>query len=193
MRSIRWNEVPEARQAGGPREAFRPGSPDTASVDVVLFFQWPEWGADLPALWHQPTDFLSLEAGASTATDLTTLEERSHRPRKVRQPTWTAKIGRSVFSRYASSIRAGAKISWWYCCGEKSVQLPLRWWGASWWISSGAGRCTSHQSRPCCGEHDGNCEIGHGPFASLNTGESRSPAIWWRSTRRRFACVAASF
>jgi putative transposase len=32
------------------------------SVDVVLFFQWPQRAADLSALWHKPTDFLSLEA-----------------------------------------------------------------------------------------------------------------------------------
>src|SRR5260370_42182552 len=30
--------------------------------------------------------------------DLTTLEERSHRPRQVRQPTWTAELAERVLS-----------------------------------------------------------------------------------------------
>jgi len=39
--------------------------------------------------------------------DLTTLEERSHRPHKVRRPTWTAELGERVLSLRKQSPRWG--------------------------------------------------------------------------------------
>ena len=63
--------------------------------DEVLFLQWPERLADLPTLWHQSADVLSRRFDRH---DLTTLEARSHRPRKVRQPTWTVELAERVLS-----------------------------------------------------------------------------------------------
>jgi putative transposase len=49
----------------------------------------------LPSLWHEPAD-LCRWLRRFDHHDLSTLEERSHRPRNTRQPTWTATLAERV-------------------------------------------------------------------------------------------------
>ena len=43
--------------------------------------------------------------------DLSRLESRSRRPRRVRQPTWSAALERAVLQMRRAPIRAGARTS----------------------------------------------------------------------------------
>jgi hypothetical protein len=51
----------------------------------------------LVGTWHQPADFLSLEAALRPPRS-GTLEARSHRPRQVCQPTWTSALAEQVLA-----------------------------------------------------------------------------------------------
>jgi hypothetical protein len=61
--------------------------------------------------------------------DLTSLEERSHRPRQCGQPTWAFSLEEKVLG-LRCSFRGGAKTSWRYFCGARSWQYQRRWWAA---------------------------------------------------------------
>jgi len=87
--------------------------------------------------------------------DLTTLEEHSHRPRKVRQPTWTAKLAERVsratqqYPRWGKDkpvvlLRREECIGFHFDVGRILVDLKRR------------GALHEPPNRPCCGAHDGN-------------------------------------
>lgn len=63
-------------------------------MDVVLFLQRAERGTHLPAFQHQPTDLLPLEA-------------RSHRPHRVRRPTWSAAAAERLLALRRENPRWG--------------------------------------------------------------------------------------
>src|SRR6202051_452875 len=97
MRAIRWDEVPEARQLASLGE--RRGRPAQARLQWMLFYFFNgrnasrtcrRFGISRQTFYRWKRRF--------DRHDLTTLEARSHRPRKVRQPTWTVELAERVLS-----------------------------------------------------------------------------------------------
>lgn len=97
MRTIRWDELPEARQrAGLGRNLGRAGQ---IRLRWMLFYFFNgrnarrtcrHFGISRQTFYRWKRRF--------DRHDLTTLEERSHRPRQVRQPTWTPQLARHVLA-----------------------------------------------------------------------------------------------
>src|SRR6266481_7402443 len=108
--------------------------------------------------------------------DLRTLEERSHRPRSVRQPTWAPALAERVLSLRQQYPRWG-KDKLVVLLAREKCRISTSMVGRILVIGSGAGCFMSRPSRPGCARRGGNCENGHGPFASLNIGELPSPEI----------------
>src|SRR5213082_2242172 len=178
MQKIQWSDLPEARQlASLGKKVSRPAQ---GRLQWMLFYYFNgrnaartcrRFGISRQTFYRWKRRF--------DRHDLTTLERRSHRPRQLRKPTWSAELVERVLALRKQYPR-WAKTSWWCFCEKNSATFLLRWSGASWCNSNGAGRCTSHRNPPWSGRHDGNCGIVYGLFASLNTGESNSPETWWR-------------
>jgi putative transposase len=97
MRAIRWDELPQARQLAGL------GKQQSRAVQLRL--QWMlfyffngrnarrtcrHFGISRQTFYRWKRRF--------DRHDLTTLEGRSHRPRNVRKPTWTAELASRVLS-----------------------------------------------------------------------------------------------
>jgi transposase-like protein len=131
-------------------------------VDAVLLFQRTKRGADLPAFGVSRQTFYRWKRRFDRH-DLTTLEGHSHRPRKVRQPTWTPELAERVLALRKQYPRWGK---------DKLVVLLRR---ENLIVST----CMNHREQLSCGANAANYETAHGPFASLNARES-SPEIWWR-------------
>jgi len=135
-----------------PRKALS-GS-QTRLSGCCLFFNAE--GCGLPALGISRTFYRWSGASTPRSDDLGRALASARRcATDVDSGNWP-----SVFSRYASSIRWGK---------DKLVDTARR---ESVYFHFDGGRilvdlkraaaARSHQSRPVCGEHDGNCEIGHG-------------------------------
>ena len=97
MRTIRWDEVPEARQLAGLGKSLSRAAQTRLQWLLFYFFNGQNglrtcrhFGISRPTLYRWKRRF--------DRHDLTTLEERSHRPRQVRQPTWTAELAERVRS-----------------------------------------------------------------------------------------------
>jgi len=97
MRAIRWDEVPEARQLASLGK--RRSRPAQARLQWMLFYFFNgrnalrtcrRFGISRQTFYRWKRRF--------DRHDLTTLEARSHRPRKVRQPTWTVELAERVLS-----------------------------------------------------------------------------------------------
>ena len=97
MRAIRWDEVPEARQLASLGK--RRSRPAQARLQWMLFYFFNgrnasrtcrRFGISRQTFYRWKRRF--------ARHDLTTLEARSHRPRKVRQPTWTVELAERVLS-----------------------------------------------------------------------------------------------
>ena len=96
MRAIRWDELPQARQlAGLGKKQSRPAQ---LRLQWMLFYFFNgrnalrtcrHFGVSRQTFYRWKRRF--------DRHDLTTLEARSHRPRKVREPTWTAELASRVF------------------------------------------------------------------------------------------------
>src|SRR3981081_2160092 len=106
MRSIRWNEVPEARQLAGLGKRLSRAAQTRLQWMLFYFFNSRNGvrtcrhfgiGGHTFYRWKRRFD----------RHDLTTLEEHSHRPRKVRQPTWTAKLAERVLQLTQQYPRRG--------------------------------------------------------------------------------------
>src|ERR1700681_253962 len=97
MRAIRWDEVPEARQLASLGK--RRSRPAQARLQWMLFYFFNgrnasrtcrRFGISRQTFYRWKRRF--------DRHDLTTLEARSHRPRTVRQPTWTVELAERVLS-----------------------------------------------------------------------------------------------
>jgi len=88
--------------------------------------------------------------------DLSTLEERSHRPRNIRQPTWTS-------SCCANNIPCWGKDKLVVLLAREKLFLSVSMVGR---ILS-ALNCTNPQSPPSYSDSTANCASVRGPFASL--------------------------
>ena len=95
MRSIRWDELPEARQLASLGKRLSRAA--QGRLQWMLFYHFNGRSAARTCRrfalsrqtfyrWKRRFD----------RHDLTTLEERSHRPRQVRTPTWTAELAERV-------------------------------------------------------------------------------------------------
>src|SRR5258708_36442893 len=97
MRALRWDELPEARQlAGVGKKVTR--APQ-ARLQWMLFYFFNarnaartcrHFGISRQTFYRWKRRF--------DRHDLSTLEGRSHRPRKVRQPTWTPELAERVLA-----------------------------------------------------------------------------------------------
>src|SRR5712664_5004007 len=109
MRALRWDELPEARQLA--RLGKKVSRAAQARLQWMLFYFFNarnaartcrHFGISRQTFYRWKRRF--------DRHELSTLEGHSHRPRRVRQPTWAPELA-NVFWRSASSIRAGAKTS----------------------------------------------------------------------------------
>ena len=97
MRTIRWDELPEARQLAGLGK--RLSRPARNRLQWMLFYFFNgrsvartcrHFGISRQTFYRWKRRF--------DRHDLSTLEEHSHRPRKVRQPTWSAALAKRVLA-----------------------------------------------------------------------------------------------
>ncbi len=97
MRTIRWEELPEARQLAGLGKRLSRAAQTRLQWMLFYFFNGRNalrtcrhFGISRQTFyrWMRRLD----------RHDLTTLEEHSHRPRQVRQPTWTPALAERVLS-----------------------------------------------------------------------------------------------
>ena len=97
MRAIRWDEVSEARQLAGLGK--RLSRPAQTRLQWMLFYFFNgrngaltcrHFGISRQTFYRWKRRF--------DRHDLASLEEHSHRPHQVRQPTWTAKLAERVLS-----------------------------------------------------------------------------------------------
>src|SRR6266849_1633469 len=97
MSEARWGELPEARQlARLGKKLSRAGQ---GRLQWMLFYSFNgrnaartcrRFGISRQTFYRWKRRF--------DRHDLTTLEERSHRPRKVRQPTWSGELAERILS-----------------------------------------------------------------------------------------------
>jgi putative transposase len=97
MRTIGWEEFPEARQLAGLGKKLSRAA--QGRLQWILFYYCKgrnaartcrRFGISRQTFYRWKRRF--------DRHDLATLEERSHRPRKVRMPTWTAELAERVLS-----------------------------------------------------------------------------------------------
>jgi putative transposase len=95
MRTLRWDELPEARQLAGLGKGLSRGARTRLQWMLFYFFNGRNavrtcrhFGVSRQTFYRWKRRF--------DRHDLTTLEERSHRPNKVRQPTWTGELEEQV-------------------------------------------------------------------------------------------------
>ena len=97
MRTIRWDELPEARQLA--RLGKRLSRTARTRLQWMLFYYFNgrnarrtcrHFGISRQTFYRWKRRF--------DRHDLTTLEGRSHRPHRVRKPTWTAELAERVLS-----------------------------------------------------------------------------------------------
>ncbi len=97
MRTIRWDELPEARQLAGLGKKLSRAA--QGRLQWMLFYSFNgrnaartcrHFGISRQTFYRWKRRF--------GRHDLSTLEEHSHRPRQVRQPTWTAEWAERVLT-----------------------------------------------------------------------------------------------
>ena len=101
--------------------------------------------------------------------DLTTREDRRHRPRRIRRPTWPFPV-EARFGLCGCRFPAGAKTSWPFCCAARRWRFPLPCGvGFSFIASLTAG--WSNRRAPEFPDPGGSC--GHGLTPCANPGRTR--------------------
>jgi hypothetical protein len=123
--------------------------------------------------------------------DLCTLEGRSHRPRNLRQPTWTAATAERVLT-LRKQFPCWGKDKLVVLLAREKLFVSVSMVGRILSALKRRGALHEPQSPPSCGNSAANYASARGPFASLNTGPSSIPAISWRSIPKKFACATAS-
>src|SRR5882724_12844668 len=97
MRTPRWDELPEARQLASLGKRLSRGA--QTRLQWMLFYSFNgrnvrrtcrHFGISRQTFYRWMRRF--------DRHDLTTLEERSHRPRQVRRPTWAPELAERVLS-----------------------------------------------------------------------------------------------
>jgi putative transposase len=135
MRAIRWDELPQARQLAGLGKQLSRAA--QGRLQWMLFYSFHgrnaartcrRFGISRQTFyrWKKRLD----------RHDLTTLEERSHRPHQVRKPTWTAELAEQVLSLRQQYPRWGK---------DKLVVLLRR--QQRWVSTSMVGRILVHLKR----------------------------------------------
>ena len=97
MRAIRWVEVPEARQLAGLGKSVSRAAQTRLQWMLFYFFNGRNVRRTCRHFGISRQTFYRWKRRFSRH-DLTTLEERSHRPHKVRKPTWAAELAERVLS-----------------------------------------------------------------------------------------------
>jgi putative transposase len=95
MRAIRWDEVPEARQLAGLRKGLSRVAQTRLQWMLFYFFNGRNAARTCRRFGISRQTFYRWKRRFDRH-DLSTLEERSHRPHKMRQPTWTADLAERV-------------------------------------------------------------------------------------------------
>ena len=97
MRSIRWNEVPEARQLAGLGKRLSRAAQTRLQWMLFYFFNGRNgvrtcrhFGISRQTFYRWKRRF--------DRHDLTTLDEHSHGPRQVRQPARTGELAEHILS-----------------------------------------------------------------------------------------------
>jgi putative transposase len=97
MRAIKWDEVPEARQLAGLRKCLSRTAQTRLQWMLFYFFNGRNAARTCRRFGISRQTFYRWKRRFDRH-DLNTLEERSHRPRQVRQPTWTAALAERVLA-----------------------------------------------------------------------------------------------
>ncbi len=176
MRAIRWDERPEARQLAGLGKKLSRAAQSRLRWMLFYYFNGQNAARTCRRFGISRRTFYRWRRRFDRH-DLRTLEELSHRPHQVRQPTWTAQLAERVLALRQQYPRWGK---------DKLVVLLRR---EKRTVST--SMVGSRPSQLFSGRRGGNCENVPGRFASLNTGELQNPGIWWRSTPKRFTCAVA--
>ena len=85
-------------------------------------------GIDLSVFRYQPADLLQVEATVQSE-DLMSLEERSHRPRRLHQPTWSR--GLALAGALREQYPRLGKDKLMVLLQERGCRCPPPWWGES--------------------------------------------------------------
>jgi putative transposase len=97
VRAVRWVEVPEARQLAGLGKSLSRAAQTRLRWMLFYFFNGRNVRRTCRHFGISRQTFYRWKRRFSRH-DLTTLEERSHRPHKVRKPTWAAELAERVLS-----------------------------------------------------------------------------------------------
>jgi transposase InsO family protein len=97
MRTIRWDELPEARQLAGLGKQSSKAAQGRLQWMLFYFFNGRNAARTCRHFGISRQSFYRWKRRFDRH-DLTTLEARSHRPRKVRLPTWTPALAERVLS-----------------------------------------------------------------------------------------------
>src|SRR5260370_12047691 len=97
MRAIRWVEVRGARQLAGLGKSLSRAAQTRLQWMLFYFFNGRNVRRTCRHFGISRQTFYRWKRRFSRH-DLTTLEERSHRPHKVRKPTWAAELAERVLS-----------------------------------------------------------------------------------------------
>lgn len=97
MRAPRWDELPEARQLASLGKRLSRAAQSRLQWMLFYYFNGRNGRRTCRHFGISPQSFYRWKRRFDRH-ELTTLEGRSHRPRRVRQPTWTAELGERVLS-----------------------------------------------------------------------------------------------
>jgi putative transposase len=97
MRAPRWDEFPEARQLASLGKGLSRAAQTRLQWMLFYFFNGRSAARTCRHFGISRQTFYRWKRRFDRH-DLSTLEEHSHRPRKVRQPTWSAKLAERVLS-----------------------------------------------------------------------------------------------
>ena len=97
MRTIRWDELPEARQLARLGKGWSRAAQTRLPWMLFYFFNGRNALRTCRHFGISRQTFYRWKRRCNRH-DLTTLEEHSHRPRKVRQPTWSVELAERVLA-----------------------------------------------------------------------------------------------
>jgi len=159
---------------------------------IVVATTWP-----IPAVTSASAVRRFIVAARYDPYDLTSLEERSHRPRQCRQPRWAFSLEERVVG-CGCSFRVGVRTSWRFCYAARRWRFRFPWWAAFSLDSSSKADSSNHRAAespdraaPCvsalrCAQTQGICGCGaRRPGRSRYLGRPSIPGVVFKQFTAR--------